>query len=113
MRRGEIWWANFGEPSGSAPAFERPCVIISANEYNDSRIATVIVAAMTSNLIRERAPGNFRVSARRSGLRKPSVVLITQLATMDKRRMLRRVGRLADEYLPRLEQGLRLVLALP
>ena len=113
LRRGEIWWANFGEPSGSAPAFERPCIVISANEFNDSRISTVVVAALTTNLHWEHAPGNFRVPARRSGLSKPSVALLTQLATLDKRHLRLRAGRLSDELWPKLDEGLRMVLGLP
>ncbi len=112
MRRGDIWWVDFGEPRGSAPGFERPCVVVSANEYNESELNTVVVASMTTNLKWEHAPGNFRVLARQSGLRKPSVVLVAQISTVDRRDVKRRAGRLADELWPRLDLGLRLALGL-
>jgi mRNA interferase MazF len=50
IRQGEIYWVDFGEPIGSMPGFERPCVIVQNSVFNASGIATVIVAAITSNL---------------------------------------------------------------
>ena len=49
MKRGEIWWADVGEPSGSEPGFRRPAVIVSANSFNATPIRTVIVVFLTTN----------------------------------------------------------------
>lgn len=58
MQRGEIWWASLGLPRGSEPGYRRPVVIVQSNEFNRSRINTVIVAVITSNLRLADAPGN-------------------------------------------------------
>ncbi len=81
MERGEIWWAEIPDPTGSAPGFRRPVVIISANMFNHSRIRTVIVAAMTSNLKLTMSRGNFEVLEQESGLSKASVVNVSQILT--------------------------------
>ncbi len=43
VARGEVWWADFGEPFGSEPGYERPVLVVSSDRYNRSRIGTVIV----------------------------------------------------------------------
>lgn len=109
MKRGEFWWADLGEPRGSEPGDMRPVLIVSTNRFNDSAIATVIVASVTSNLKLEEAPGNFRVPARSSGLRKPSVVVVSQIATLDRSFMFERLSRLPDDLWTKLDQGISLV----
>ena len=59
MKRGEIWWASMGEPRGSEPGYNRPVIIVSSNEFNQSLIQTVIVVVVTSNLRLVDAPGQF------------------------------------------------------
>lgn len=112
MRRGELWWANLPDPVGSAPGYRRPVVIIQANSFTGSRIATVIVAATTSNLKAGAAPGNVRLPARSSGLRRDSVINVTQVLAVDKTLLFERIGRLTSTQLRELDDGLRLVLAL-
>lgn len=112
MRRGEIWWAVFGRPEGSAPGYRRPAVVLQIDEFNQSPIRTVIVAAVTSNLGLARAPGNVHCGKRQTGLSKPSVVNVSQVATIDKGRLLERVGLLSRRKLEEVEEGIRLVLGL-
>jgi mRNA interferase MazF len=112
MRRGEIWWAALGRPFGSAPGFRRPVGVLHTNYFNDSRIHTVIVAAITSTLELAGAPGNVLCRRRDTGLSKNSVVNVSQVATVDKRALLARVGTLAASKLALVEEGLRLVLGL-
>lgn len=81
MQRGEIWWASMGMPRGSEPGYRRPVVIVQSNEFNRSRINTVIVAIITSSLRLADAPGNVQISGKGSGLNKPSVINVSQLAT--------------------------------
>ena len=112
MRRGEIWWTAFGRPQGSAPGYRRPSVILQIDDFNDSPIRTVVVAAITSNLRLAQAPGNVRCSARETGLSKTSVVNVSQVATVDKGALLERVGALPRRKLEEAEDGVRLVLGL-
>ncbi|MGL5005738.1 MAG: type II toxin-antitoxin system PemK/MazF family toxin [Casimicrobium sp.] len=77
MKRGEVWWADLPEPTGSGPGLRRPVLVVQANAFNESRIATVIVAVITSNLFLDNAPGHVRLGKYESGLPKPSVVNVS------------------------------------
>lgn len=90
----------------------RPVVIVQANPFNDSRIATVIVAVLTSNLSLADAPGNVRIAKSESGLSKPSVVNVSQVLTVDRELLTQRVKMLPGQIISRINDGLRLVLAL-
>lgn len=112
MKRGEIWWAQLPEPTGSEPGFRRPVLIVQADEFNRSRIRTVVVAAITSNVSLANAPGNVLVSKHSAGLNRESVVNVSQVITLDKTFLTRRVGRLPGRKLREVEDGLRLVFEL-
>ncbi len=112
MRRGEVWWASLGDPSGSGPGFRRPVVIVQANAFNESAIRSVLCVAVTSNLRLGEAPGNVRLPRRASGLSKDSIANVSQVITADKQSLTQRVGRLTAATLRDIDAGLRLVLAL-
>lgn len=112
MRRGEIWWAALGRPEGSAPGYRRPVLILQTDDFNASPIRTVVVAAITSNLRLAQAAGNVLCRPPATGLAKPSVVNVSQIATIDKERLLERVGVLPARLLEEVEEGVRLVLEL-
>jgi len=112
IRRGEIWWASLPDAAGSGPGFRRPVLVVQANSFNDSAIRTVICAVVTANLHLANAPGNLRLGGRASGLRKESVVNVSQLVTLDKRFLTERVASLAPASLRSVDAGLRLALAL-
>ena len=112
MRRGEIWWGSLPEPTGSGPGFRRPLLIVSANNFNDSRISTVVAAVITSNLRLADAPGNVRLAAKGTGLTKASVVNVSQIITVDKTFLTERIGRLNPRLLAEVDDGLRLVLSI-
>lgn len=100
------------DASGSGPGFRRPVLIVSANTFNVSRIHTIIVAVITSNLRLGEAPGNVSVPARTAGLPKPSVINVSQLLTIDKSFCTERLGRVQPRLLAEVDDGLRSVLAL-
>ncbi|HLD13650.1 MAG TPA: type II toxin-antitoxin system PemK/MazF family toxin [Burkholderiales bacterium] len=112
MRRGEIWWASLPDPVGSGPGFRRPLLIVSANSFNASRINTVTAAVITSNLRLADAPGNVRLPVRGTGLTTPSVVNVSQLITVDKSFLTKKIGRLMPRLLNTVDEGLRLALSL-
>ena len=112
MRRGEVWWAALGRPQGSEPGYRRPVVILQDDEFNSSAIQTVVVVAITSTLRLAQAPGNVLCRPRDTGLAKPSVVNVSQVATIDKRALLERIGVLGAGLLRQVEEGVRLVLRL-
>ena len=112
MRRGEIWWADLPEPVGAAPGYRRPVLILQADSFTTSRIATVVVVVLSTNLRLAAAPGNVLISAHESGLPHDSVINVSQLATLDKTTLDREVGRATTRTLAAVEEGVRLVLDL-
>ena len=112
MKRGEVWWASLPGPTGSGPSYKRPVLLIQSNPFNASRIATVIVAVITSNLSLAEAPGNVRIAKADSGLSKPSVVNVSQLVTLDRSLLTGKVRALPGVVLEKVDRGLSLVLGL-
>lgn len=112
MKRGEIWWASLPSPAGSGPGYRRPVLIVQSNPFNYSRISTVVVAAISSNLALAAAPGNVRVGRADSGLAKQSVINTSQVLTVDRTYLTQRVRPLPSQVLSRVDAGLRLVLGL-
>ena len=112
MRRGEVWWASLPPPAGSGPGLRRPVVVVQSNPFNESRIATVVIAAITSNLALAEAPGNVRIGKSESGLSKPSVVNVSQVLTIDRSYLTKRVRTLPAQIMSRVDNGLRLVIGL-
>jgi len=112
MQRGEIWWASMPAPRRSEPGYRRPVLIIQHDDFNRSRIATVITAVLTSNLRLQDAPGNVLLRSRDSGLPKDSVVNVSQLATLDKSILTERVAAIPTAKSKQIENGVRLVLGL-
>lgn len=110
MQRGDIWWANLPEPTGSASGYRRPVLVIQADAFTRSRIATVIIVAITSNLRLATAPGNVFLPATESGLPKDSVINVSQIITLDKSMLDEYVDRISATTLTQVEKGIRLVL---
>jgi mRNA interferase MazF len=100
------------EPTGSGPGLRRPVLVIQSNPFNESRIATVIVAVVTSNLALAKAPGNVRLSKTESGLPKPSVVNVSQVLTVDRSLLTERVRVLPNSSIQKINEGLRLSLGV-
>lgn len=112
MKRGELWWASLPEPTGSAPGYRRPVVVIQSNAFTASAIATVVVAVVTSILSLETAPGNVRLSKHDAGLARPSVVNVSQVLTVDKAVLTSRIKPFEPTIVSRIDQGLKLSLGL-
>ena len=113
IRRGEIWWADLAKPRRSEPGYSRPVLVVSADAFNASNISTVLCVVITSNVQLAAAPGNVMLSPAASGLPKPSVANVSQVLTIDKAFLFKRVGRLATKRLQLVDEGLRRVLGLP
>jgi mRNA interferase MazF len=112
IARGEVWWADLPDPTASSPGGAHPVLVVQTNAFNRSRIATVIVAVITSNLRLAEAPGNVLLGPKEAGLKKPSVVNVSQVVTADKTFLHSRAGRVRSETMAKVEQGLRLILNL-
>lgn len=112
IRRGEVCWVDFGEPRGSAPAKRRPAVVVQSDQYNKSRISTVVVLPITSNTDLVRHPGNVFVPAVASGLAKDSVVNVSQPMTVDRADLDPTAFVLPGSLMDAVDAGFRRVVAL-
>lgn len=97
---------------GSEPGYRRPVLIVQSDDFNRSRIATVIAVVITSNTKLAQAPGNVFLPQKLTGLSKDSVANVSQVVTVDKSILTERVGVLPSNILKQVETGLRLVLRL-
>lgn len=112
ISRGELWWADLGLPRGSAPALRRPVVVLSADQYNRSRLSTVIVAVVTTSTQLGALPGNVRIPTDLDVFDQESVINVTQIATIDRQALEQRIGALPDWLLAQLDAGVRRALDL-
>ena len=110
IAQGEVWWADLDAPSGSEPGFRRPVVVVQSDAFNRSRIETVVCVAVTSNLKWAEAPGNVLLDARATGLDRSSVANVSQIVTVDRATLTKRVGRLSQAKLQLIIDGIDLVL---
>lgn len=108
--QGEIWWADLGEPTGSAPGWRRPVLVVQCDALNQSRIATALCVPLTSNLKWTRAPGNVSLSARATGLDRDSVANVSLAVAIDKAQLTGRVGRISRRKLELVFAGIDVVL---
>ena len=112
MHRSEIHWADLGPASGSRPAQRRPVLVVQSDPYNDSRLATVQTAVITSNTALAAMPGNVFLPASATGLPRESVVDVTALVTLSKTDLAEWAGQVPPSLMHNVDQGLRRVLAL-
>lgn len=110
MIRGEIWWADLGVPFGSEPGFKRPVVVIQDDSFNKSKIQTVIVSSITTSLNLADAPGNVYIEKKESGLPRDGVVNISQISTLDKKRLTEKICTLSQGSMAEIDYGIKLVL---
>jgi len=103
--QGDVYWVRFGPASDSSPAGKRPAVVIQNDLLNRTRIRTTVVALLTTNLKLGEVPGNVRLKNGDANLPKPSVVVVSQMATLDKARLLEKIGTLSRETTKEVLQG--------
>lgn len=112
IQRGEIWWASLAEPTESEPGYRRPVLVVQSDDFNRSRIATVVAVSITSNIRLAQAPGNVFLSHRLTGLPRDSVANVSQIVTINKSFLTELIGVLPLSTVSQVEAGLRLVLHL-
>ena len=109
INQGDIYWIELSEPSGSAPGYVHPHVVIQNNVFNLSRMNTVIVCALTSNLQRTEAPGNVLLDEGEADLPKQSVVVVSQIFTVDKSDLGEYIGKLSKRRVRQILDGIKIV----
>ena len=110
ISQGDIWWADLGEPSGSAAGYRRPIVVVEGDPFNRSAIGTIVSVPLTTTLRWADAPGNVRLSARSTGLPRDSVANVSQIVSLDRTVLTERVGKLSSAKLDLILAGIDIVL---
>ena len=110
IRQGDVFWVDLGEPGGSGPGFRHPYVVLQNNVFNASRLNTVVLCVLTSNLERAKAPGNVLLRKGEGNLPKDSVVNITQIVTADKSDLVEKIGSLSPKRINQIVEGVKLLL---
>jgi mRNA interferase MazF len=107
IHRGDVFWTAPDDSRGSAPAYAHPHVVVQDDVFNHSRITTVIVCALTSNLHKASEPGNVLLEAGEANLPRQSVVVVSQISSVDKGRLGERIGTLSAARVEQILAGLR------
>jgi len=110
IKQGDVYWIDLDEPKGSEPGFRRPYVVVQNNIFNKSRINTVIVCSLTSNVKRAGMPGNVLLKKGEANLQKESVVNVTQVSTVDRLELDEKIGSLSSTRVHQIIAGLKLVI---
>lgn len=110
ISQGEIWWADLGEPIGSAPGYRRPVLVVQCDALNQSRISTTVCVPLTSNLKWADAPGNVLLTAKMTGLAKDSVANVSLVVALDRNQITERVGKLPRRPFELVLAGIDIVL---
>ena len=110
INQGDVFWVDLGDPSGSGPGYRHPHVVVQNNVFNRSRINTVIVCVLTSNLKRALAPGNVLLEKGEANLPKQSVMNVSQVFTVDKRDLGEKIGALSPGRVREVLDGIHLVI---
>lgn len=112
MRRGEVYWAELEPRSGSEQCSRRPVVVVSHDGFNSiSTWRSVVVVPLSTSTTRP-GPTAIPLPAGTAGLGKASVALCHQVTTLDRAKLVRRIGSLSPQDLGRLAAGLMAALEL-
>ena len=109
IKQGDVYWIDLDEPKGSEPGFRRPYVVVQNNVFNKSRINTLIMCSLTSNVKRAGMPGNVLLKKGEANLQKESVVNVTQIVTVDREDLDEKIGSLSSARVRQIIAGLKLV----
>ncbi|MGE5808989.1 MAG: type II toxin-antitoxin system PemK/MazF family toxin [Nitrospirota bacterium] len=110
IKQGDVFWLDLADPDGSEPGYRHPHVVVQNNVYNQSRINTVVLCALTSNLKRASVPGNVLLKKGEANLKKDSVVNVSQIVTVDKSDLLERIGSLSHARVTQIVAGVKLLV---
>lgn len=110
IKQGDIYWVDIDEPRGSEPGFTRPFVVIQNNVVNKSRLNTVLVTALTTNLDRAKAEGNVLLNKGEANLPKQSVVVVSQTIAIDRSLLREKIGTLSKHRIEEIVAGIKLLI---
>jgi len=107
INQGDIYWAQLEDPSGLQPNYAHPHVVIQDNIFNRSRINTVVVCALTSNMKRANEPGNVLLEVGEANLSRQSVVVVSQVSAVEETQLGEYIGTLTGQRISQILAGMR------
>lgn len=107
IHRGDLFWIEADESRGSVPGITHPHLVIQDDVFNRSRIQTVIVCALTTNLSRAHEPGNVLLEPGEGDLPKRSVLVVSQVSSVEKSRLGECIGALSERRVEQVLDGMR------
>jgi len=111
FKQGDIFWIEADPSRGSIPGAPHPHVVVQEDVFNRSRISTVIVCALTSNLNRATEPGNVLLAPGEGNLEKQSVVVVSQVSSVYKTRLGAQIGSLSGDRVQQILAGMQFLQA--
>ncbi len=109
IKQGEIFWVDLAEPKASEPGYRHPHIVIQNNLFNASRINTIVVCSLTSNLRRAKAPGNVLLNKGEANLPQKSVVNISQIFTVNRSDLVEKLGQVSEKRIMEILDGIKLL----
>ncbi len=110
ISQGDLFWVDLGEPTGSEPGFRHPFLVIQNDAFNKSKINTVVVCGLSSNVKISQAPGNVPLKKWEANLSKTSVVNISQVMTINKDELGSKIGQLSKKRMEEIIGGFQILL---
>jgi len=107
VNRGDVFSIGPDASRAAAVSYAHPHVVVQEDVFNRSRITTVVVCALTSNLHRATEPGNVLLNVGEAGLPKQSVVVVSQISSVEKGLLGERMGSLSEARVEQILAGLR------
>lgn len=105
--RGDLYWIDPEALPGGLPGPAHPHLVVQDDALNHSRVHSTVVCALTSNLRRANEPGNVLLGPGEGGLERQSVIVVSQVAAVDKTRLGAHIGRLDARRVDQALAGLR------
>lgn len=111
IKRGDLFWVNLDPARGSEQAGRRPVVVLQ-NDIGNEVASTTIVAPLTTKNFSREYPTNVHLPRGMAGLRSDSTVLLSQIRTIDKSRLEKRIGHLPEGSIVKINHAVKISLSL-
>ena len=111
IKRGDLFWVNLNPARGSEQAGKRPVLVVQ-NDVGNEFAATTIIAPLTTKGFSKEYPTNVKIPRGASGLKDDSTTLLSQIRTIDKSRLERKIGHLPESYLRKVDEAIKISLGL-
>ena len=111
IRRGDLFWVSLDPTKGSEQAGRRPVLVIQ-NDLGNEFASTVIIAPLTTKQYTKHYPTNVTVPSGTAGLKEDSTILLSQIRTIDKLRLEKKIGHLSPGYLSEVNRAIAISLGL-